>query len=487
MKKNLFALIAVAALVCACNTKEVFVPEDDIQGIPFVATVQLDDAFSKAVIESGGDIVTNFIAGEEIALIYEVSSTPYKTDANIASVDGTGKATISATLQAGVTDGTSVTLIYPASAADGTTGNVLSTVLSAQDGALSTSRDIRKGTGTISVDGTASLSGGATLDAQYAICEFTVKDVDGSNSLSVSSFVVKDASNNVITTVTPASPTSTLYVSLPTTSALLWFEAVASGKPYVAKGTAALTAGNYYTPTVKMATIFNVIGANGKFYKDMSAAVAASTTASAIIAYLGDDTAETDYKHGLAIAMRNAGGSTKRWKAENDPATTDNGAGHQFTSYSAAIAAKESGLTLSSMSDRDNESLFPAFYHARNNTITVEAGMSSSKPSSGTSDWFLASVFQWNQIMIGMTGISSGLTTTMTSGFGANSILSELTAAGSSNSRLFANYGTSYQQTSTEYDASNQWVYQADASTGKGALANASKTAYAYVRAVLAF
>ena len=89
--------------------------------------------------------------------------------------------------------------------------------------------------------------------------------------------------------------------------------------------------------------------------------------------------------------------------------------------------------------------------------------------------------------MIGMTGITSGLSTTMTIGFGANSVLSALTAAGSSNSRLFYVTGTGYQQTSTEYDASNKWVYQADASTSEGALVNSAKTSYANVRAVLAF
>lgn len=473
MKKTLFALIAVAALVCACNTKEDYVPEDGIQGIPFVATVQLDDAFSKAVTESGGDIVTNFTAGEEIALVYEVGSTHYKTDANIASVDGAGKATISATLQAGVTDGTSVTLIYPASAADGTTGNVLASSLSVQDGTLSTSRDIRKGTGTIKVDGSATLSAGATLDAQYAICKFTVMDVDGSNSLSVSSFVVKDASDNVITTVTPSPATSTLYVSLPTTSAFLWFEAVASDKPYIAKGTAALTAGNYYTPTVKMATIMNIIGANGKFYKDKAGAVAAGTTASAIIASLGEDTAETGYPHGLAIAMGVSNGMTRKWKKEATASHT------QYTSYDLALAAKESGSALCvGKNDADN---YPAFYAALNNSVSAADGITSSKPSSGTSNWFLPTAYQMNLIIKGLRGTSANLTNMDQSDLRGTDIYYSITGIGYKSSVPWSTTGN-YVWTSTEKSDGEAWTY---ASSGK--MEAKTKTGGAYVLATLAF
>lgn len=473
MKKTLFALIAVAALVCACNTKEDYVPEDGIQGIPFVATVQLDDAFSKAVTESGGDIVTNFTAGEEIALVYEVGFTHYKTDANIASVDGAGKATISATLQAGVTDGTSVTLIYPASAADGTTGNVLASSLSVQDGTLSTSRDIRKGTGTIKVDGSATLSAGATLDAQYAICKFTVMDVDGSNSLSVSSFVVKDASDNVITTVTPSPATSTLYVSLPTTSALLWFEAVASDKPYIAKGTAALTAGNYYTPTVKMATIMNIIGANGKFYKDKAGAVAAGTTASAIIASLGEDTAETGYPHGLAIAMGVSNGMTRKWKKEATASHT------QYTSYDLAIAAKESGSALCvGKNDADN---YPAFYAALNNSVSAADGITSSKPSSGTSNWFLPSAYQMNLIIKGLRGTSANLTNMDQSDLRGTDIYYSIRGIGYNSLVPWSTTGN-YVWTSTEKSDGEAWTY-----VSSGKMGATTKTNGAYVIATLAF
>lgn len=473
MKKTLYAILAVAALVCACTPKENYTPGNS-DGIPFVATVQTsNDAYTRAVTESGGDIVVNFNVGDIIALVYEVSSTAYKTNATVTSVDGTGKATISATLQAGVTDDTPVTLIYPGAAADGTTGNVLAATLRTQDGTLSTGRDIRKGTGTIKVDGTATLASGATLNAEYAICKFSVKDVDGSNNLSVSRFVVKDASNNVITTVTPGSATSTLYVALPASSELLWFEAVASDKPYVAKGTAALTAGNFYTPTVKMATIMNVIGADGKFYKDKAAAVAASTSASAIIASLGEDTAETGYPHGLAIAMGISTSITKKWKAEGTASHT------QYASYDLALAAKESGSALCvGKNDADN---YPAFYAALNNSITAAEGITSSKPSSGTSNWFLPSVYQINLIIKGLRGTTANLTQIDQTALRATDVYYPIKAAGYVSAVPWSSTGNKVW-TSTEKSDGEAWTY-----VSSGHLEGINKTYVAYVIATLAF
>ncbi|MBR5925173.1 MAG: hypothetical protein IKZ60_06885 [Bacteroidales bacterium] len=471
MKKNIYAILAIAALVCACNTKENYTPEE-VDGIPFVATVQTD-AYTRAVAESGGDITVNFAESETIALVYEVSSTPYKTDATITSVDGSGKATITATLQTGVTDGTAVTLIYPASAADGTTGNVLASALSAQDGTLSAARDVRKGTGTIKVDGTASLASGATLEAQYAICKFEVEDVDGSNSVYVSSFVVKDASDNVITTVTPGSATSTLYVALPATSGLIWFEAVASDKPYVAKGTASLTAGNFYTPTVKMATIFNVIGQNGKFYKDKAAAKAASTLASAIIASLGEDTAEAGYPHGLAIGMGVSNGMTRKWKNEGTASHS------QYSSYSLALAAKESGSAL--CAGKNNADNYPAFYAALNNSVSAADGITSSKPSSGTSNWFLPSAYQMNLIIKGLRGTSANLTNMDQSVLRGTDILYTIQAVGYYSSAPWSSTGN-YVWTSTEKSDDEAWSY-----ASSGSLEGKNKTGGAYVLATLAF
>ena len=485
--KMMFCMAALALMAVACNQKEEYTPEQPVKGVPFTATVTAESIASKALTDNTTTLGFSWVEDETLALIYEVGGTPYNTTATVASVDGSGTATITATLEDGVTNNTPVSIVYPASAVSGTSDTILESVITTQNGALA-GRDIRKGSGTIKVtSGTASLAGGATLAAQYAICRFEIEDVNGSNSLPVTSLVIKDASDNIITTVTPASDASTLYVTLPATTGTLWFEAVSSGAPYVAKGTASLSAGNFYHPTMRMATIFNIIGADGKFYKDKAGAVAASTTAAAIIAYLGNDTAETGYQHGLAIAMKNCGTSAYQWRA-SELSGTDNGTGHQFTTYSDALAAKESGLTLSA--GKDNETNYPAFYAAIHNdlNLSAETGMTASLPASGTSTWFLPSVFQWNQIMCGLTGDFTGLTTVGQAAYCATteSLKNHFNNTTGSNNCWFSNgsYALSIH-TSSEYDATKQWIYQTSG-TGGGKLETATKN-YGYVRAALAF
>ncbi len=480
MKARLFlSIAAVAMLAMACSTKNETVPEK-IKGVSFKATVKAPS--TKALTDNGTSIGSSWAVDETVALVYSVGGTAYNSTATVEEVNSSGTATITATLQSGITNGTAVTLIYPASAADGTTGNILSTVLTSQDGTLSNNRDVRKGTGTISVDGTdATLNGGATLAAQYAICKFSVMDVDASNDLDVTSFVIKDASDNIITTVTPGSATNELYVSLPASSDLMWFEAIASDKPYVAKGTASLAAGKFYTPTVKMATIGNVIGANGKFYKDKADAVAASTLVSAVIVYLGDETAETGYKHGLAVSTKAAGSGTKKWAEATglqNPA--------QYTDITSALAAKESGSAL--CSGKDDETNFPAFYNAIHNSISsVASGTTKDKPSSGTSNWFLPSLFQWNQIIKSVNGTNDNLGTT-----GKNtSRFYYLTncVKNATGSDLITYWGGETDWwTSTEYSSGNAWRYVSVASSNSGYADNRDKTVFGgYVLAALAF
>jgi len=83
-----------------------------------------------------------------------------------------------------------------------------------------------------------------------------------------------------------------------------WFNATYSGKPYIAKATVttATTAGKFYTTTVKMATIGDVILSDGKF-----AARSSTGTKVAMIAYLGSETDHATYKHGLALALSDEG------------------------------------------------------------------------------------------------------------------------------------------------------------------------------------
>lgn len=181
--KRLFFFAAIILAVAACSKAEPeAIPADnDGNGIPFRATITADVA-TKALAEGTNSITATWAEGEEVALIYN-DWTPKKDIMTVESVTG-GVAVISGTITGNPSDNADITLIYPASAADGATGKVLGSVLYNQEGTLSyisAHCDIRKGTGKLTVtDGTASLSGNISLANYCSIFKFTVEDTNGS-------------------------------------------------------------------------------------------------------------------------------------------------------------------------------------------------------------------------------------------------------------------------------------------------------------------
>lgn len=109
----------------------------------------------------------------------------------------------------------------------------------------------------------------------------------------------------------------------------------------------------------------------------------------AMIAYVGDATAEADYgfTHGLALALSDANGGTYcQWCTENYSAHTSHAGTDNFTS--------ESGLQYNN-SKHDSDK-FPAFKAAMANN-------GKAKPT-GCSAWFLPTGYQWNQMITGAGG-----------------------------------------------------------------------------------
>ncbi|MBR4801697.1 MAG: hypothetical protein IK041_02690 [Bacteroidales bacterium] len=483
MKAKVFlAIAAVALLAIGCSQKNETVPEKT-KGIAFKTTVK--PAATKALTDNGTSLSATWAVNETIALIYVVNGLEYvNSTATITEVSSNGVATIEATLDDRVTDGTDVELIYPASAV--TSNRIPESVITEQDGTLSSARDIRCADGILKVDGsTASLQGGVVMLFQNAICKFTTKDADGANDLNVSELVIKDIYGNPITTVTPATPTNVLYVTIPETEVDIWFEATVSDKPYIAKAHAKLLPGKFYAPTLKLATVGNVIGADGKFYKRKSDAVAAGTLVSAVIVYLGENTFENNYTHGLAVSTCVAGGGTKQWATTAGPHNAN-----QYINYINALQAGESGSALSA--DKDNETNFPAFYNAIHNNISnagLKDGCTRNPPYPGASNWFLPSVAQLNQIIKSVNGQTTDLTTLGNSNLGFRNLDDLVKDATQSTSGLLGSWsGENHLLTSTEYDSSHCWQYVFVSSSKTGALGYTYKTNYAgYVVATLAF
>lgn len=177
---KILTIAALALVLSACSNED-----NDIQtpveqpakseGIPFTATISIgENAMTRALTEdaTNNQIVPTWAAGEKVALIHN----GVNDEMSVASVSG-GVATITGTITGSPTTGDAVTIIYPSTAADGTTGNVKANLLAAQDGTLATiaaNYDVRKGTGTLKVSGTASLNGNVSLTNQFAIWKLTL-------------------------------------------------------------------------------------------------------------------------------------------------------------------------------------------------------------------------------------------------------------------------------------------------------------------------
>ncbi len=254
--KKVFSLLAVVLALAACN-KDSQGPNSDkpAQGIPFQSTL-LSSSASKALSESGSSISSTWAVNEEVALVYSIGSTAYNTTARISSVDAQGNATLTGTLAATPTEETPVTLIYPASAADGTSGQVKDNLLYSQDGTLeyiSEYLDVRTSSGVLMVNGTtATLKNSVSMEMQFSIWQLTLED-GNAQDINATSLLLKNGSTLLASATNTAS--SQFYLAVPaTTGANLSVIALTSTKAYsFSQSGVSLAARKYYRSTVTLA------------------------------------------------------------------------------------------------------------------------------------------------------------------------------------------------------------------------------------------
>ena len=243
--------------LAACNKIETNVqPVENNEGIPFSATISVgNNATTKALAESGSTIVATWAVDETVALIHN----GVKDEMTVSAVNE-GVATITGTITGSPSDGDAVTVIYPASAADGTTGKIKANLLYAQnglltgDGSIAANYDARKGSGKLKVNGTATLDGSVSLTNQYAIFKFTTKNAAGSATINVKPLTITIGEQKYV--ITPASATSELFVALPAVAdQAVRFSATGSdSKTYTcSKASVTFAAGKYYQSMLKMA------------------------------------------------------------------------------------------------------------------------------------------------------------------------------------------------------------------------------------------
>ena len=255
--KKVFGIAALLLALAACNKVETEITPveqpSDSKGITITATLAPKTAVTKAVADNGDNKITvTWAENEHIAILYDKDGAQV-ADATITAVDGTtGAATISFTVVSGTPDNTACTLVYPYSAAKDDKSGVkdAATLLSAQDGTLNANLDVRVGAGTIQTT-TPSLTVTTQPEAQFAIFKFTLSgpSIDATHPL-----VIKDnASNKTITTVTPASTATSVFVAMPAAASTTYkFVVITADNKYIKSGTATIAAGNYYQTTLTM-------------------------------------------------------------------------------------------------------------------------------------------------------------------------------------------------------------------------------------------
>ena len=257
-KKNLtMAALALMMTACSNDYNEAALQPGAGHEITVTATIDADggSTLTRAVAESETTITSSLAADEEIAVLFSDGTTNLVRTATVKSVaDGT--ATIEFTIPSSLANNTACTLVYPATAAkaDNTDVKTYAELFATQTGVLSDDLDVRRGTATILNDGfTASLSDATKLAAQNAIVKFSLSY--GSDAIAATQFLVKDGSDNVLTTVTPtAGGASDLYVVMaPASDADFHFEATEGDFDYTYEKTGVtLAAGTYYQSPITM-------------------------------------------------------------------------------------------------------------------------------------------------------------------------------------------------------------------------------------------
>ena len=293
--KNIFGITGLATLVLlffaaamtSCSSDEFEENEAPVQQemIKFTATVgeKGADAIAeakaamggtRALSESGSNINATWAVGEEIAIVF--NSTKYT--ATVTAVASNGCASIEGTVPAATPDNQAVQLIYPASAVTDA-GAIKDNLLAQQLGTLadvSANYDVITANGNLEISGTsASMKEQVTFNApQYTICKFQFTE-NNTAITGITQLVIKDNTDNVITTVTPASALDVVYVAMaPITSRIKFALKSGSNTYYTGSANAQLAAGKYYPIGLNLSQL------DYQTYQDQAAVDLGMTTAS---------------------------------------------------------------------------------------------------------------------------------------------------------------------------------------------------------------
>ena len=271
---SMAALALVGAMMTGCTNDDNFIDEpqqpantDNI--VTMTTTISLDDGepMTRALTAAG---VKTFVAGEQIAVVYENTSSEMVKVESVALEDGDianeGKtATFTVTLTNPKESG-EVKYIYPAAMAKDD-GSINYDALATQDGTLETlasNLDFAMYEGSLTAS--AGLPASPTLTNQLAILALTLKTIDGNSEVtgSITSMNITDGTNSY--TVTRSAAEGPIYVAIrPTSSANIDITATDGADHYYNKFLVNKTyaASNGYSISLRMGLAGNAL--SGQF------------------------------------------------------------------------------------------------------------------------------------------------------------------------------------------------------------------------------
>ena len=437
---KLFSMAALAIMMAACSNDLNEITEQPQQpqqaeGIPFKAILPApgSDAATRTTYGTFGGasgLPVSWRAkdgtydGDQIALLHN----GVKDVATVTAVDASGNATIEATITGSPADNDDVVLVYPAASVNSTgsgTGFTPDATYAArqlaQDGTLeyiANYLDGREGSGKLLVNSEgASLKSNVSMASKIAIWQFWLKDTQG-NNLPATKVTMK-LGNQAIAQAIPAGGTNQFYMCMvPKSFETLYTAAASASLPTpvfcieATKGTDTytypvftqmnLTVNTFYQTTeIRLGKLGDVMGSNGKFYRN-GLSMPSGVTPIGVLAYIGDDdTTEPTFGcgHGLVLGLKNAA-TDVTWA---DAIGTLEFSGQEVTSTSdlkrtTNVSGYTNTLTLATKAGASFATKYPAAAAAKTYT-----GLTAPTGSMG---WFLPSAQQWVKMQMGLGGVT---------------------------------------------------------------------------------
>lgn len=244
-------MAALVVIFAACSNDDDELIQQPAKMITITAQLApKSSAQTRTVTENGDNIVVDWAKNEQLKII---SANGYDATATITDVDASGVATISFSISETAKD-KDCTIIYPSDAAvTEKNGVYTANPITAQDGTLNASLDVRIGKGHITNEVTPTLDVTTQPAAQFSIFKFTIKNAAGNANVDVKPFNINIGAQTYV--ITPASATNTLYAALPDVSnrKFYFFATGSDNKTYLfSKANVSFDKGKYYQSTLKM-------------------------------------------------------------------------------------------------------------------------------------------------------------------------------------------------------------------------------------------